>query len=85
MKIPVSSYAKLFYIGTILSINVLACGQELLYLDPHQPVDKRVEDLLSRMTLEEKLGQLNAPVPGNMAKDIPAQIDACLKFARGNW
>ncbi|MEM2792258.1 MAG: beta-glucosidase BglX [Candidatus Bathyarchaeia archaeon] len=29
-----------------------------VYLDPNQPVDKRVEDLLSRMTLEEKIGQL---------------------------
>jgi beta-glucosidase len=29
-----------------------------LYEDPSQPVDRRVEDLLSRMTLEEKIGQL---------------------------
>ena len=28
-----------------------------LYLDPSQPVQKRVEDLLARMTLEEKVGQ----------------------------
>lgn len=28
------------------------------YLDPSQPVEKRVEDLLSRMTLEEKVGQM---------------------------
>jgi len=27
-------------------------------LDPNQPIDKRVEDLLSRMTLEEKIGQM---------------------------
>lgn len=29
-----------------------------VYLDPSQPIDKRVEDLLTRMTLEEKIGQL---------------------------
>ena len=29
-----------------------------VYLDPSQPIDKRVEDLLSRMTVEEKIGQL---------------------------
>ena len=32
-----------------------------LYLDPTQPIDVRIDDLLSRMTLEEKVGQLNMP------------------------
>ena len=31
---------------------------KMLYKDPSQPVDVRVEDLLSRMTLEEKAAQL---------------------------
>ncbi|RLI23900.1 hypothetical protein DRO57_08040, partial [Candidatus Bathyarchaeota archaeon] len=35
------------------------------YEDPSLPVDERVEDLLSRMTLEEKLGQLRS------GRDIP--------------
>ena len=54
-----------------------------VYRDPMYPIEQRVEDLLSRMTLEEKLGQLNMPSPGMMAKDLPAQIDACRKFAEG--
>jgi len=29
-----------------------------LYLNPSQPIDKRVEDLLKRMTIEEKIGQM---------------------------
>lgn len=33
------------------------------YLDANRPLDERVEDLLARMTLEEKLGQINAPLP----------------------
>ena len=31
-----------------------------LYKDPGQPVEARVEDLLARMTLEEKIGQMHA-------------------------
>jgi beta-glucosidase len=42
-----------------------------------------VEDLLSRMTLEEKLGQLNMPYHRMMARDLSARIDACRKFAEG--
>ena len=34
-------------------------GKKVIYLDPSQPVEKRVEDLLSRMMLEEKVGQMN--------------------------
>ena len=30
-----------------------------LYLNPSAPIDSRVDDLLSRMTLEEKVGQMN--------------------------
>ena len=33
-------------------------GAKNIYEDPSQPVEKRVEDLLSRMNREEKLGQL---------------------------
>ena len=29
-----------------------------IYLDPYQPIDARVADLLSRMTLDEKIGQM---------------------------
>jgi beta-glucosidase len=33
-------------------------GERPAYLDPSQPVERRVDDLLSRMTLEEKVGQM---------------------------
>jgi beta-glucosidase len=35
-------------------------GQRPLYLDPGQPIEARVEDLLSRMTLEEKVAMVHA-------------------------
>lgn len=40
-------------------IEILATAAMLLYQNPQAPVEDRVEDLLSRMTLEEKVGQMN--------------------------
>jgi beta-glucosidase len=40
------------------STNILVPLSTALYLDKNQPTEKRVEDLLSYMTLEEKIGQM---------------------------
>ena len=53
-----------FKILTILSVSTLmaaSCTADRLplYKDASAPVGKRVEDLLRRMTLEEKVGQMN--------------------------
>lgn len=53
-----------FKILTILSVSTLmaaSCTVDRLplYKDASAPVEKRVEDLLRRMTLEEKVGQMN--------------------------
>jgi len=58
-----------------------------IYLDPHQPVDQRVEDLLRRMTLKEKVGQLNLPCVyvDELGKTIPAKMEACKRFAAGTY
>jgi beta-glucosidase len=44
-----------------------------MYTDPSQPVEKRIEDLLARMTLDEKIGQMtqvekNSIRPGDITK-----------------
>lgn len=58
-----------------------------IYLDPHQPVDQRVEDLLRRMTLKEKVGQLNLPCVyvDELGKTIPSKMEACKRFAAGTY
>ncbi len=52
----------------LISFNFLSCNKkdELKYKDPTIPKEERVEDLLSRMTLEEKFWQLFM-IPGDMS------------------
>ncbi|HKI47638.1 MAG TPA: glycoside hydrolase family 3 N-terminal domain-containing protein [Balneolales bacterium] len=49
-----------FLFGIIILLSLLGCNQsgKPLYKDAKAPINKRVEDLLSRMTLEEKVSQL---------------------------
>ena len=49
----------IIYLFAILLASCSQSEKKALYLDPSQPVEKRVNDLLSRMTLEEKVGQMN--------------------------
>src|SRR5438309_4629760 len=58
-----------------------------IYLNPQQPIERRVEDLLSGMTLEEKVGQLNLPCVyvDQLGKTIPEKMQACKRFAAGTY
>jgi beta-glucosidase len=47
-------------------------AQEPAYQDPRAPVDQRIDDLLSRMTLEEKISQLMNDSPAIERLGIPA-------------
>jgi beta-glucosidase len=63
----------------LLSLALLACSATALaqsaarpvYLDPSQPTDKRVADLIGRLTLEEKAAQLNHLNKGIPRLNIP--------------
>jgi beta-glucosidase len=61
--------------------------QKPLYKDASQPLEKRVEDLLSRMTLEEKIGQMNMPCvyEDGLGKTIPEKMEGVRRFAEGTW
>ncbi|HEX3105439.1 MAG TPA: glycoside hydrolase family 3 C-terminal domain-containing protein [Terriglobales bacterium] len=56
-----------------------------IYLDPQQPIEIRVNDLMGRMTLKEKVGQLNLPCVyvDQLGKSIPEKLEACKRFAAG--
>jgi beta-glucosidase len=78
-------------IGLALSGSGTLLGQtgseRPIYLDPTQPVELRVEDLLARMTLKEKVGQLNMPCVyvEELGTDIPTKTQACKRFAEGTY
>jgi beta-glucosidase len=76
-------------IGTALAsvpmILAQAGGEAPIYLDAKRPVEDRLDDLISRMTLKEKVGQLNLPAffVDALGKDIPSRIEATKKFTAG--
>ena len=53
---------KILTLSVLVTVAAVSCNKQddaPLYKDASAPVEKRVEDLLSRMTLEEKVGQMN--------------------------
>ena len=78
--------AILMMVGGLLVLS--QSGTEVpAYLKPNQPVDRRVEDLLGRMTLKEKIGQLNLPCVyvSQLGNDIPTKMEGCRRFAAGTY
>lgn len=81
--------------AVLLFAAMVACSQAEakktpVYQDPKQPVEKRVDDLLSKMTIEEKVLQLNQLTLGrsdnvnNMSdpvNDIPAGIGSVIYYS----
>jgi len=60
------SFKKIFLILTCFAVIfsgyiIFAQSEKPIYKDPTQLINNRVEDLLSRMTLKEKIGQMNIP------------------------
>ncbi|MGA2259323.1 MAG: glycoside hydrolase family 3 C-terminal domain-containing protein, partial [Thermoguttaceae bacterium] len=62
-------------------------GKTPTYQDPAQPIRARVDDLMSRMTLKEKVGQLNLPCVyvQELGRNIPSKMEACRKFTAGTY
>jgi beta-glucosidase len=72
----------------ITAVSAALSGADLpAYLDAKRPVEERVADLMSRMTLKEKIGQLNLPCVyvDDLGKDIPSKMAACRRFAAGTY
>src|SRR3979409_992364 len=71
------------HIATLMLLLLIACllpgltqtgtvaGPEPPYKDPSLPIKRRVDDLVSRMTLEEKVSQMMNAAPAIKRLDIP--------------
>src|SRR5207237_569650 len=55
-----------------LAIPLAAIAQQPVYLDPSQPIARRVDDLIARLTLEEKTSLLSTTAPAIDRLKIPA-------------
>lgn len=72
--------SKLKNIFFLLSVTVLgACSPK----DSPQDMDSFISDLMKRMTLEEKIGQLNLPVTGDITTGQAKSSDISARIKRG--
>lgn len=62
MKINFNKY--IFFICTIFLFTGSVYAQKDVYLDEKAPIDSRINDLLSKLTIEEKISLLRATSPG---------------------
>ena len=76
-------------LGTVCTLSAKDKKGDALYKDAKAPIEKRVDDLLSRMTLEEKVMQLNQYTlgrnnnvnnVGEEVKKVPAEIGSLIYF-----
>ena len=82
----------LLLLPSVLMVSSNLCAKnegKMLYKDAKAPIEERIEDLLSRMTLKEKVMQLNQYTlgrnniennKGEEVKEIPAEIGSLIYF-----
>ena len=89
MKPKLSQTRMLFLLSGVIFFTEIAglAEEKKLYLDPSQPMETRVEDLLGRMTLEEKVGKMNMPCvyEKELGSSIEEKINGTRKFAEGTY
>jgi beta-glucosidase len=68
---PVTTGTELLPLVATPATVKTAAGEVALYQDPRQPVEARIQDLLARMTTEEKIGQMMQPTYADVT---PAEV-----------
>ena len=57
---------KHVFIAALLLCSGQVVAQQPIYKQAHAPIEERVKDLMERMTIEEKVGQLCCPMGWEM-------------------
>ena len=70
MRLPKS--LPLLCLATFTAVVTMAGASLPVYKDPQAPMDKRADDLVSRMTLDEKISQLMNASPAIERLGVPA-------------
>ncbi len=60
------------FVFLLVGVASFAQASRPLYLDPSAPLERRVDDLIGRMTLEEKISQMQDVAPAIERLNIPA-------------
>jgi len=66
---------KKIVLYALLLIGICACNSKPIYKDASAPIEKRIADLMSRMTLEEKAAQLDMLSAPDILKDADTFIE----------
>jgi len=72
MTVTAKCLAAAALLSAAMLLSIAPAQRAPLYLDPNMALDRRVDDLLARMTIEEKISQLTSDSPGIPRLDIPA-------------
>lgn len=67
---PAATAVACLLVAAVFLTTAAAGAEYVKYKDPKQPINERVQDLLSRMTLEEKIGQMSQIERANATTEV---------------
>ena len=80
------SISRLLFCSSLFLSGISVFAQELPYKQPNLPIEERVNDLLSRMTLEEKVAQIRHIHSWNIFNGQTLDTEKLKAFSKGmSW